>query len=101
MTIKQALKSGKFARRPITKFKGSSGEGWIDLNYWYEEYLNRNNGKFDNLVSSYISLVGFTIDREDIIAKDWEIKEEKTKFKNQKSVTTTKFKKTFKRRKRK
>lgn len=61
MTLDKALAANLPLRRPIPKFWGTNGDGWVD------------RFVIIDLILSQGTKMGLTITKEDILANDWEI----------------------------
>ena len=71
MNLIEALKTDKQLRRPIVKHMGSKGDGWLS-NALLLTILLDNNNKFSS-INNYADRL---MSKEDLLADDWEIKEE-------------------------
>lgn len=70
MTFIEAYNTGKPARRPVTYHKGSHGNAWLDLQYFWKHYKDHFNGKCEqDICPDQLSI-------HDICKDDWEVKNE-------------------------
>lgn len=77
MTIVEALKTGKPLRRPLVKFMGSEGDGYMGHHFIMSYLLH---GPYaSGLTLSVQSKPSYALDEEDLLADDWEIQPEKEK----------------------
>lgn len=67
MMFSDAIQSGKPIRRPIAKHMGSSGTGYLDIEYVMN--LLTCGQIREEVIRPII------IDRNDLLANDWEVKE--------------------------
>ncbi len=68
MNLVDALKTGRPLARPIAKHKGSNGDGWLASEFLIGELLAQES-------IFYYTRNPLWIDRDDLLADDWEVKE--------------------------
>lgn len=74
MTLVDALKKNKPLRRPISKHMGSSGDGYLGVEYVFNLLVCGQIRTMWVDLDSWISRP-ILIDKVDILADDWEVKE--------------------------
>lgn len=73
MNLVEALRTGKNLRRPLAKFLGSNGDGWMGNAFIRTLLLEQGYGLM--WPGSAFSRPSYLLNEEDLLADDWEIQE--------------------------